>query len=54
MIIPNTTTLFFFFNFEIDEQEEITNNFKIGNYFILHLIAVVVIDISTDLLTCPL
>ena len=42
------------FYFEIKKQEEIFNIFKIGNYFIFHLITVVVLLISIDLLTCSL
>ena len=42
------------FYFQIDKQEEIFNNFKIRNYLIFHLITVVVLRISTDLLTCSL
>ena len=39
------------FYFQIDKQEEIFNNFEIGNYFTFHLITVVVLLLSTYLLT---
>ena len=49
MIIRNTKTLIF--HFQIDKQEEIFNDLKIRNYFIFHLITVVVLLASTDQLT---
>ena len=39
------------FYFQIDKQEEIFSNFKMRNYLIFHLITVVVLLISIDLLT---
>ena len=42
------------FYFQTDKQEELFNNFKIRNYFIFHLITVVVLFILTALLTCSL
>ena len=43
-----------FLHFQIDKQEEIFNNFKIRNYLIFHLITVLGLLISIDLLTCLL
>ena len=45
MIIPDTKTLFFYF--QIDKQEEIFNNFEKRNYFIFQLITVVVVVVVT-------
>ena len=47
----NTVVVFYF---QIDKQEQIFNNLKIRNYFIFHLVTVVVLLISSDLLTCSL